>query len=447
MFRLTYNAVQYTVNQLFKIAGTDLSPESVHVSPDTEHPSVSVVFAGSFVIVFSLISVEQAECLLLGQLRLKKIPSFDSKIEIPVVLNDPVTEFATIDDNQMVINADIITLSFLMLSRYEETLTEERDTHHRFEFKNSLAFKYDFIDVPIVDEYAMLMRMWLLRFLPDLKITRRTGKVIPTHDVDFLLRFGGLFKNIRTIAGGDLIGRRSISLAGKSIGQWIKTSRDSKNDPLIQAMRTLIDCSREYRLNSIFYFKGLKEGDKDCTYDISAPEARYCIDMIFEAGMETGMHAGYESYASDIVFKGEKEALETVYGDKVKKNRQHFLRFDVNKTLKIWEANGIECDSTLGYAEREGYRCGTAHEFKIYDLENDKVSSVSETPLIIMEGTLFQYRRLDLDESLEKILKLYSRTMSVEGDFVILWHNHSVIRDYEDKFRNVYCKFLDEIQW
>jgi hypothetical protein len=445
MLKISDNAIHYTVRQLFQIAGITVKTESVNIIRHFENTEVNVELLESSNIVFRLISEIETGQLFKGELSLKRIPSYDLKLDVPVIMDGNNNEFASINKSKLIINADIITLSFIMLSRYEEGLIKERDRYNRFEYRNSLACKYDFIDIPIVDEYAMLLRMWLLEFIPDLKIIKRKGKVIPTHDIDFILRFGNLFKNIKTIIGGDIIARKSLSIAYRSIEQCITTSKVPKNDPLILAINKLIEISDEAGLCSVFFFKGQRKGQKDCTYDVFIPEVKYCMDFIKEAGMKVGMHAGYDSYINGLIFKREKEDIETVYGSNINSVRQHFLRFDIDNTIQIWQDSGIQNDSTLGYAEREGFRCGTCHEYYLYDLKNDTESTVKENPLIVMEGTLFQYRGQNIENSLDKISKLYQRCQSVEGDFVILWHNHSIFRDFREKFQKVYCKFIKQV--
>ncbi|MEA1048991.1 hypothetical protein U5801_04080 [Lamprobacter modestohalophilus] len=39
--------------------------------------------------------------------------------------------------------------------------------------------------------------------------------------------------------------------------------------------------------------------------------------------------------------------------------RQHFLRWETSATARLWDANGLDYDSTLSYADRPGFRCGT----------------------------------------------------------------------------------------
>jgi len=52
--------------------------------------------------------------------------------------------------SKSVIPFDIFAASFYLLSRYEEYLPHVRDVHERFTAEQSLAFKYRFLDKPII---------------------------------------------------------------------------------------------------------------------------------------------------------------------------------------------------------------------------------------------------------------------------------------------------------
>lgn len=100
-------------------------------------------------------------------------------------------------------------------------------------------------------------------------------------------------------------------------------------------------------------------------------------------------------------------------------------------------------DDTLGYADHEGFRCGTCHAYPLYDLEHDRPLEVVERPLLVMDGTLKEYRGLTRPEALERLKALFTRCCAVEGDFVILWHNGCVFRDWTPWFRKVYVPFME----
>ena len=108
-------------------------------------------------------------------------------------------------------------------------------------------------------------------------------------------------------------------------------------------------------------------------------------------------------------------------------------------------SSGIRHDSTLGFAEREGFRCGTCHPYPLYDWQQQQESSVIEHPLIVMDGSLIEYRQLDPPTARAQIRRLHNQCMAVEGDMVILWHNHTTIREFEEYYRKVYLAFLQSL--
>lgn len=440
---LTQNAIKYTLGHLFSVA---IPNYSLIKDISTSENVVNVVLENNKVVRFLVMNSIQREALLKHELALIEIESFDKKVNVPIYsIKTTNSFFDIISENELVVNMDIISLSFIMLSRYEETVVKERDVHDRFEYKNSLAFHYNFIDIPIVDEYALLLRSALLKFLSNIDIIPRKGKVIPTHDIDDMRRFGGIRKNLKTIIGGDLLLRKNINIAYKSIKQLFRTKRNIYNDPYIQAILQLIEISKKHDLCSEFYFMGLIDGENDARYNIFTPEVKFCIDKIKQTNMLVGMHGGYDSSTNERVFNKEKSRIEEVIGGNIEIGRQHYLKFNINKTIDIWEKNCIKKDTTLGYAEREGFRCGTCHEYNLYNIHDNSVTTIKENPLIVMEGTLFEYRMLDNKSALKKIEYLYKRCMAVEGNFVILWHNGRLDREYEKRFNEVYCNFFNNI--
>jgi hypothetical protein len=59
-----------------------------------------------------------------------------------------------------------------------------------------------------------------------------------------------------------------------------------------------------------------------------------------------------------------------------------------------------------------------------------------------MDGTLFDYMKLSVEEAKDLALKLKQRCLDVEGDFVFLWHNHTTTREFEPYFNSVYLPLL-----
>ena len=82
-------------------------------------------------------------------------------------------------------------------------------------------------------------------------------------------------------------------------------------------------------------------------------------------------------------------------------------------------------DSTLGFAEMEGFRNGSCHPFLPYDLDSDSVIPIWEIPLIMMDGTLSFYRDRPAHEAMEAISPLIDSVREHRGMASILFHNTS----------------------
>jgi hypothetical protein len=442
---LTQKSISYVIKHILTIALPKMN-NSFLISYLDEAVEITIPSLSDKKIIFHLMNADQIDLLLSRKLKLEQLLSFDLSINIPVFYIGNRNKFASIIKDTIHINIDIITLSFFLMTRYEETLIKQRDKHERFEYKNSLSYHYKLINIPIIDEYALLLRKSLLNLLPHLRIEKRKGKVIPTHDIDDLRRFGNVFRNIRTIIGGDLIIRKSLKIAFQSFIHVLLIVIKRRKDPYVMAIEQFIDVSTQNRLCSEFYFKGLKVGEQDCTYDIDIQDVKYCMDIITDAKMIIGIHGSLKSFNDENVFKREKKRIENVFGMTVEYGRQHFLKFDIIKTIKIWQNSGLKYDSTFGHFEREGFMCGTCHEYYLYDLINDRISNVKARPLIAMDTTLFFYRNQSNDTALDTLYSLYNRSQAVEGDFIFLWHNKYVCGAYKNMFKEVYCKFLENVQ-
>jgi hypothetical protein len=113
--------------------------------------------------------------------------------------------------------------------------------------------------------------------------------------------------------------------------------------------------------------------------------------------------------------------------------RQHYLRFRVPYTWRFQERANLLYDTTLSFADAEGFRCGTCFPFRPYDLLDNKVLNIWEIPLIVMEESLHSkdYRAYSPEQGLEITKKLINTVKKHKGVFTLLYHNSSF--DYTRK--------------
>lgn len=437
---LTQSAVAYTINHLMRVAAPSLLYTFEPASDDLSAPGV--LCAGGQTIHFNLIPRDRWPALLDGTYLMHHLPSFDGKEDVPVLLSESCP-FAQWLGNDLIINSDIVTLSFLLLSRAEEILLPQRDQYGRFLHEYSLAKQYGFIDIPLVDEWAMLLRKALLERLSSVALGENCPSLRPTHDMDSARRFPDFLMAARTILGGDLMLRKSPKLAWESLTQYAACRNRPERDPELLGAEELLAASRRHGLRSEFYFMGLAEGEADYRYDVTAPAVKAFARKAEDGGMVCGFHGSRLTPQDPERFSLERDRVAETLGTPPICGRQHYLCFDALKTPSVWEKSKFEYDTTLGYADREGFRCGTCFAYPLYDLEHDCPLRVLERPLAVMDGTLREYRGLSPEEALTSMKRLFDRSFAVGGDFVILWHNGCVFRDWSEWFREVYVPFID----
>ena len=79
---------------------------------------------------------------------------------------------------------DIFAMVFYFVSRYEEYLNSEKDTHHRFQAENSLAFKYNCLHIPFLNHAIQDFAERLKREFPFIIFNKRSFNFLSTIDID-----------------------------------------------------------------------------------------------------------------------------------------------------------------------------------------------------------------------------------------------------------------------
>ncbi len=430
---MTLNAIEYTINCIFNIVGLK---ETFELQVASNRKKV-ILRLNNKKIFFNLLTEDKILKLLNREITLNKILSADKAVEIPIILEKDA-EFVTIKEEVLCVNADILSISFILLSRYEEFHYDSRDDIGNFEYKNSLAFFYNFIDYPIVDEYAMLLRPYLRNFLPEIEFTTNKYQIIPSHDIDELYRYKR-----------DLIGFRRIVFdlllkPNCRKKDYLTNVFNKEKDPFNESIYTLLHDSQRLNLEAEFYFMTAKKSKLNRGYNILDFDMDKFVGLSKRGNQKIGLHGGFGTRNNLELFRLEKMKLESATKLDISITRQHYLNFEIKETPNLMEENGIRVDSSLGYNEQEGFRCGTCHEYRLWDFRNNCEFKLIERPLIVMDITLFKHKAYSKKEAIHSIFKLNSRCIAVGGKFTILWHNTYVI-DFKEWYEDVYIHALESI--
>ena len=345
--------------------------------------------------------------------------------DIPIIFGN--SSFNITDSSSITCGIDVFASIYFMISRWEEYVTLGRDIHDRFPATESISYKNGFLNRPIVDEYIeMLMNMFLyLGFNKDRKLRKK--QLVLTHDIDRLYMWKNWLQVLR-VAIGDILKRKSINLAKERFSEYNLIKSKKINDPY-DTFDHLMNISDEYSLKSHFYFMSGDLTKYNNRYRIDEPKCIELISKIKKRGHIIGFHPSYNAYNDSIQFKKEKEKLEYAIGEEIREGRGHYLRFEVPTTWQIWENSGMKIDSTCGYADRVGFRCGTGQEYSVFNILTREKLKLKERPLLLMDTTLFCYQKLDQDIIRDLVINLSLHT----NMFTVLWHNTQIqhMNDYE----------------
>ena len=354
--------------------------------------------------------------------------------DIPIIYGNDKVE---VKKNKIVCGIDIFASSFFMLTRWEEYVNKTRDIHNRFPAYASLAYKNNFLDRPVVNEYLEMLWNMLKKLGIKQERKKREFEFILTHDVDVTYKYTSLLSGTREIVG-DIIKRKNLVLALNNFLNKILAHLKLKKDPF-DTYDYLMDISEKVGLKSYFFLHSSSSAKQDINNDKYLKKVGYKIK---KRGHYLGYHPSFDAYNNFELFIKDKEKIENMIEQKLDIGRAHFLRFEIPTTWQIWEDAKMKWDSSLSYADKEGFRCGVCYEYSVFNIITRKKLNLKEKPLIVMEGSFTTYQpNITPQEMKYKIKYLINKVKKYNGEFVFLWHNSSFDGSWK-KFEYIYEKVL-----
>ena len=336
--------------------------------------------------------------------------------DLVVIYGRPVF---SIDEHRITCGIDLFASIFYMLTRWEENNPSVLDAFGRFPAQASLAFRANFLHRPVVNEWAALLWQMLLRLGWKQPLPTRSFNMALSCDVDHPKLWWATRDRLRTI-GGALLKRKSL----KEALYWTQNHLFHSKDPY-DVFDEWMDIFEANNCVAQFNFLGARPRKSDCWYPLEHPFIRTTLEKIAARGHRIGFHPSWEAFDSLDVFKQELASLQAISPRIITHGRQHYLRFKAPDTWRMWQAAGLSGDSTLGYPEAIGFRCGICHDFPVYDASEQKMLLLRETPLLAMDVTLAQYCHNTPTEAGQQLEALKAQVKKYNGDFTLLWHNSS----------------------
>jgi len=319
---------------------------------------------------------------------------------------------------------------FEWLSCADEYAIKKRDDVGRIPFSACVHGRFD-IDPTI--PYAAVAMYELNRSIrrvvgetwPDRPLKPWTGpeQVIatPSHDLDYLPtsmldNFHRLAKNMAIAA----LQYHDAALTGSIGGAALRGLVIGKS-PLdcVEEM-----CRREVAagVSSTSNVIARHGHSRDANYELEDPRVARALRQIADHGMEIGLHGSYTSLA-DGTLELELERLAHA-GYQPVGVRQHWLRYTADNLFEEVARLGLLYDSTVGFAERVGFRAGASFPYAPYDFRRERAYPFIEIPLALMDVALYQQVRGGGGNAHALCTRVLDATEAFGwGGIAILWHN------------------------
>lgn len=348
---------------------------------------------------------------------------FESQIshqEIKYVEIDKIQcPFAVYNDKSL-LSFDIFAASFFLVSRYEEYLPHKKDMHKRYLASESIAFQKGFLQKPVVNIWSKWLENKLRIQYPILPQSDLTYKFTPSYDIDIAWSFKN--KGITRNLGGfirDLL-RFNINEMKYRFRVLYRQTQDPYDTYYYQHK-----LANQYHLQPIYFILFGKLGPYDKNISNLNRNFQQLVKELNDL-YQLGIHPSYQSNDNSDILKEEIKSLQNTIHKEITKSRQHFLILSLPNTYRNLLNQGIQEDYTMGYAEEPGFRAGMCTPFCFYDLDLEVETKLIVHPFAIMDGTLKDYKKTDIDTAKNIISSLVEEVKKVNGEFISLWHNESL---------------------
>lgn len=336
---------------------------------------------------------------------------------------------------------DIFAASFYLIARYEEYLPHSNDNYGRYDHTQSLAYKNEFLNKPLVNIWLKdFIKLLSVKF-PSLVIPVPVFRFMPTYDIDVAYAYLG--RDIYTT----LLGAGKSLLQGRidELIERLQVLNRKKKDPY-DVYEWLDALHLKFRLRPFYFFllAGKREGyDKniDPNNDGFKELIRY-----HAVGYPIGMHPSWQSGDDPVLLSAEKQNLESLTGQKIICSRQHYIRLSMPDTYRLLLENEIESDFSMGYGTVNGFRASVSSPFSWYDLDAERATKLRIYPFCFMDANAFFEQKSTPAEAFEEIRYFHDIVKKVNGTMITIWHNTflSDVPLYKG-WKEVYEIFLNEV--
>jgi len=195
--------------------------------------------------------------------------------------------------------------------------------------------------------------------------------------------------------------------------------------------------------SATFFVGARRRGPLDFAYDVE--EVTALLGALPEAVCEVGLHGSYYTCDDGGALAQERDALAAAAGRDVAGVRGHYLRLGGEAGWRAVAAAGFAYDASFGYADELGWRAGAALPYRPFEAERGAPYGFVEVPPGVMDGTIFQYKRLSGDAAVAAALRLVDEAAACGGLCPLIWHYRAFEGGIFPAWGAVYRRIIDHV--
>jgi len=321
---------------------------------------------------------------------------------------------------------DIFAACFYLLSRYEEYLPHQKDMYGRYAHENSLAFKENFLHLPLINIWLKDFKKSLQVKFPGFITLHRSPSghpssftFIPTYDIDeaYSYKYKQWWRIIGGFANSVIKGQWSM------ISERINVLLGNRKDPY-DAFDWINQLNQNYDLKPVYFFLIAARTAK---YDKNILPSKKSMQRLIQEHSSLysiGIHPSWQMGDDVEKLKFEILKLGHITGKQIHSSRQHYIRFTLPGTYRRLIDSDIKCDFSMGYGSINGFRASIASSFYWYDPEKEEQTNLLIYPFCFMDANSFYEQKLSQQQALEELTHYYNIVRSVNGMLITIWHNN-----------------------
>ena len=303
---------------------------------------------------------------------------------------------------------DIFAASFYLISRYEEYLPHLKDSKGRFQLLESIAFKNNFLDKPLVDIWVNDLKLIINRRYKNLiKELSMPKKIIPILEVSdpYLFRQKSFVSTL--LQSFNLIWNLKFKTLLYQFYVLIRIFKDPYTE-----YDFLIKTFNKHKINLISFFRFTQHASDLGAISIFNYSYRLLIKNISDQ-IQLSLLVSFFGQKNQKVLKSEMINLTRLTNRSTKKVRLNYGILSLSEVYPNLVQNEVKEDYSMGYADHIGYRASTCVPFYFYDLMNEVQTPLKIYPVIITENGLRKFSSKKAFFEMKKHYQMSPLTSSV----------------------------------